>query len=258
MTQSSHLLRQILVKIEEFQNQGLQSLAVFDIDSTLFDVSPRVERILLDFAAEPAHRAKFPEQIQLFKDIRTHRKDWGFKHALERAGLDGHHPEFQETLREYWYQRFFSNDFLQYDLPYDGAVEYVNTVANLGAEVVYLTGRDVERMGSGSALTLKRAGFPLDDRQTRLVLKPEKTMDDAEFKTDWFSCIPPKQYAEVWFFENEPVNIHHLRQRHPEVKVVFFESTHAGKADPPEDIPKIMHFLLDSPVDSPLPDHGEN
>ncbi|WP_413290254.1 HAD family hydrolase [Bdellovibrio sp. HCB337] len=250
MTHSSHLLRQILVKIEEFQNQGQQSLAVFDLDSTLFDVSPRVERILLEFAADPVNQKRFPEQIPLLKDIRTYRKDWGFQNALQRAGLDGHHPELQEAVRDFWYTRFFSNEYLQYDLPYDGAVEYVNACANLGAEVVYLTGRDVHRMGSGSALTMKRWGFPLDDRQTRLVLKPHKSMDDAEFKTDWFAALPEKQYADVWFFENEPVNIHHLRAQLPHVNVVFFESTHAGKAAPPEDIPKIMHFLLDEQGDN--------
>lgn len=250
MTQSSHLLRQILVKIEEFQNQGQKSLAVFDLDSTLFDVSPRVERILLEFAADPAHQKRFPEQIQLFKDIRTYRKDWGFQNALQRAGLDGHHPELQEAVRDFWYTRFFSNEYLQYDLPYDGAVEYVNAIANLGAEIVYLTGRDVHRMGAGSALTIKHWGFPLDDRQTRLVLKPHKSLDDAEFKTGWFASLPDKQYADVWFFENEPVNINHLRKQLPHVNVVFFESTHAGKATPPEDIPKIMHFLLDDQGDN--------
>lgn len=249
MTQSRHLLRQILVKIEKFQNLGQKTLAVFDIDSTLFDVSPRVERILLDFAADPICCRRFPEQIKVLKDIRTRRQDWGFKNALERAGLDGHHPEFQEALRDYWHLRFFSNDYLQFDLPYDGAVEYVNTVANFGAEVVYLTGRDVERMGAGSALTLKHAGFPLDERQSRLVLKPHKSLDDAEFKTDWFATLPQNHYADLWFFENEPVNIHHLRKRLPEVNVVFFESTHAGKAAPPEDIPRIMHYLLGDDVD---------
>lgn len=250
MTQSRHLLRQILVKIEEFQNQGLKSLAVFDLDSTLFDVSPRVERIVLDFANEPEFQKRFPQHIDVLKNIRTHRKDWGFKNALERAGLDGKHPELQEALHNYWHKRFFSNEYLQYDLPYDGAVEYVNTVANLGAEVVYLTGRDVARMGPGSALKLKQTGFPLDDKQTRLVLKPNKAMDDAEFKTDWFVNLPPKQYEGLWFFENEPVNIHHLRQRLPNLDVVFFESTHAGKAPSPEDIPKIMHFLLDDTEES--------
>lgn len=256
MTQSRHLLRQILVKIEEFQNQGQKALAVFDIDSTLFDVSPRVERILLDFAADPLFCRKFPEQIKVLKHIRTYRQDWGFKNALERAGLDGQHPEFQEALRDYWYLRFFSNDYLQYDLPYDGAVEYVNTVANLGTDVVYLTGRDVERMGAGSALTLRQAGFPLDDLQSRLVLKPHKSMDDAEFKSEWFTSLPKEQYAEKWFFENEPVNIHHLRKRAPEVNIVFFESTHAGKAAPPEDIPRIMHYLLGEDLDEE--DSGED
>lgn len=249
MTQSRHLLRQILVKIEEFQNKGLKSLAVFDIDSTLFDVSPRVERIILDFADEPEFQKRFPKQIQILKNIRTHRKDWGFKNALERAGLDGHHSELQEALHDYWANRFFSNDYLQYDLPYDGAVEYVNAIANHGAEVVYLTGRDVARMGAGSALVLKQAGFPLDDQQTRLVLKPHRSMDDAEFKTDWFACLKQGHYADIWFFENEPVNIHHLRARQPQVNVVFFESTHAGKAPAPEDIPKIMHYLLDEVED---------
>jgi len=245
MTHSSHLLRQIIGKIEEFQNKGQKTLAVFDIDSTLFDVSPRVERILMEFASDPRHQALFPEQIQQLKDIRTHRKDWGFQNALQRAGLDGHHPELQEAIRHFWYQRFFSNEYLQYDLPYDGAVDYVNTLANLGSEIVYLTGRDLPRMGAGSALTLKHWGFPLDDRQTRLVLKPDKSLDDAEFKTGWFAQVPYEEYAEVWFFENEPVNIHHLRGQLPHVNVVFFESTHAGKATPPEDIPKILHFLLD-------------
>jgi len=250
MTQSCHLLRQILVKIEEFQNQGCRSLAVFDIDSTLFDVSPRVERIIQDFASETEFKNKFPEQIQILKDIRTHRRDWGFQHALERAGLDGRHSELQEALHNYWFPRFFSNDYLQYDLPYDGAVEYVNAVANRGGEIVYLTGRDVARMGSGSALTLKQAGFPLDDHQSRLVLKPHRSMDDAEFKTDWFANLPLNHYSDIWFFENEPVNIHHLRARQPQINVVFFESTHAGKAPAPEDIPKIMHYLIDEPEDS--------
>ncbi|HEY8269928.1 MAG TPA: HAD family hydrolase [Pseudobdellovibrionaceae bacterium] len=244
MTQSSHLLHQILVKIEEFQNQGLRSLVVFDIDSTLFNVSPRVEKILMDFAADPVHKVNFPKQVQILKNIRTQGNDWGFKNALERAGLDGHHPEFQDALHKYWYQRFFSNDYLHHDLPYEGAVDYVNAVVKRGAEVVYLTGRDIQRMGPGSVQTLKQVGFPLDERQTRLVLKPHKSLDDAEFKTDWFAGLPQDQYAKMWFFENEPVNIHHLRQRLPAVSVVFFESTHAGKALPPEDIPKIMDFLF--------------
>ena len=244
MTQSSHLLRQILVKFDSLQNQGQKSLAVFDLDSTLFDVSPRLQRILLDFAADVQNQKNFPEQIRLFEGIRTQRTDWGIKNALERAGLAEHGEEFQHAVRDFWHQRFFANEYLEFDLPYEGAVEYVNAVAKTGADIVYLTGRDVARMGGGSASTLQRWGFPLDGIQSTLVLKPQKEMDDAEFKTNWFATLPKQKYSEVWFFENEPVNIHHLRLQLPHVNVIFFESTHAGKANPPEDIPAIMHFLL--------------
>jgi len=253
MTRSSQHARkipkQILKKIESQRNLGQQCLAVFDLDSTLFDVSPRLLRILLDFAATPEYQKKFPEQIQLFKNIRTERQDWGIQNALERVGLDRHHPEFLEAVHDFWHERFFANEYLEYDLPYDGAVEYVNNIVSLGAEVAYLTGRDIPRMGAGTALVLKKWGFPLDDQQVQLILKPNKTLDDAEFKTNYFEQLPEGKYANIWFFENEPMNIHHLRHRLPEVEVIFFHSTHAGKAAPPEDIPRIMHFLLDETED---------
>lgn len=245
MTQSSHLLRQILARIESLHRLGKRSLAVFDLDSTLFDVSPRVQQILLDFAEEPAHQEKFANHLMALKNIRTERKDWGFQNALERAGFDGRHVEFEAAVRDYWHQRFFSNDYLQFDLPYDGAVDYVMDAANRGADIVYLTGRDVERMGAGSALTLKQWGFPLSDDKHRLVLKPEKSMNDAEFKTDWFRALSADEYEDIWFFENEPVNICHLKEHLPQIKVIYFDSTHAGKANPPEGIPTIVHFLMD-------------
>ncbi|WP_374031064.1 hypothetical protein [Bdellovibrio bacteriovorus] len=54
------MLEQILVNIQDLTKQGKTSLAVFDLDSTLFDVSPRLERILLDFAASPLNQKKIP------------------------------------------------------------------------------------------------------------------------------------------------------------------------------------------------------
>ncbi|WP_295904959.1 HAD family hydrolase [uncultured Bdellovibrio sp.] len=237
------MLSQILVNIQDLTKQGKKSLVVFDLDSTLFDVSPRVERILLDFAAAPINQKRFPEQVALFNKIKTMRTDWGIQNALQRAGLDGHHPEFQEAVREYWQKHFFSNHYLQFDNPYEGAIEFVQAVDQAKAEIVYLTGRDVERMGTGSVEILHQWGFPLHER-AKLVLKPHRSMDDAQFKTDYFVEAEKKDYAKIYFFENEPVNLHHLMQFCPHVEMIFFESTHAGKAEPPEDLPRIMNFLL--------------
>ncbi|ASD62755.1 hypothetical protein B9G79_03825 [Bdellovibrio bacteriovorus] len=237
------MLEQILVNIQDLTKQGKTSLAVFDLDSTLFDVSPRLERILLDFAASPLNQKKFPEQVALLKNIKTLRTDWGIVGALTRAGLDGHHPEFQEAVKAYWQKSFFSNHYLQFDAPYDGAVEFVNAVSDAGADVVYLTGRDVERMGGSSGEVIAQWGFPLNEK-AKLVLKPHRSMDDAKFKTDWFLDAEKKNYEAIYFFENEPVNLHLLAQHCPKVQMIFFESTHAGKAEPPADLPRIMNFLL--------------
>lgn len=237
------MLEQILGKIQELTQQGQKSLVVFDLDSTLFDVSPRLERILLDFAASPLNQKRFPEQIPLLKTIKTLRSDWGIKGALERVGLDGHHVVFQEAIKEYWLKSFFSNHYLQFDGLYDGALEFVKAVEKAGADIAYLTGRDVERMGTGTLEVLKQWDFPLSDKAT-LVLKPHRGMDDAQFKTDWFIEADKKNYTKIYFFENEPVNLHHLAQFCPHVEMIFFESTHAGKAEPPVDIPRIMNFLL--------------
>lgn len=245
MTQPSKLLSQILVRIQQASTQNMQTLAVFDLDSTLFDVSPRLQKIMTDFAENPENQKKFPESCQILKTVQTERTDWGIKNALIRAGLDGHHPDFHHALRDHWQSRFFSNEYLKYDLPYDGAQSYVSKLYQAGAEIVYLTGRDVARMGIGTVQTLKKWNFPIDLNKTGLILKPEKGMDDAKFKSDYFASLPEKKYQNIWFFENEPVNTNFVSECHKHVDIVFFDSTHSGKEDPHPHLPKIMHYLLD-------------
>lgn len=243
MARWAHMLEQILGNIRTITSQGQKSLVVFDLDSTLFDVSPRLERILLDFASFPVNQKRFPEQVSLLKKIKVLRQDWGIVGALTRVGLDDQHPEFQAAVRDYWQKNFFSNHYLHFDDIYEGALDFVQEVDKAGAEISYLTGRDVERMGPGSIEVLRNWEFPLHDT-AQLVLKPHRSMDDAQFKTDYFIEADKKGYSKIYFFENEPVNLVHLQQFCPHVEMIFFDSTHAGKAQPPPSLPSIMDFLL--------------
>lgn len=251
MTRPGQLLKKITQQIHDLQEQNALGLVVFDLDSTLFNVTPRLEKVLMDYAQVPLHQKKFPEQVRYFEKIKILKKDWGIKEILIRAGLDGHHHEFQESVRDYWVKHFFSNELLEQDIPYAGAVAFVQGLAASGAEIVYLTGRDVHRMGVGSKKTLLRWDFPLNEKEHRLVLKPHKSMHDGEFKKDWFLSLPQQKYQHIWFFENEPVNIHLIRQARPEVEIIFFDSTHSREALPPEDLPSILHFLLDDSEENP-------
>lgn len=244
MTQHRQYLEQIIQNIQLLNQQKAQALCVFDLDSTLFDVSPRLEKVLIDFANFPENQQKFPEQVPFLKDIKTYRSDWGIRNALIRAGLDGHHPEFQHAIKEFWVKTFFSNEYLDYDIPYEGAVEFVQRLNQLGADIVYLTGRDIKRMGPGSLSTLEKWKFPISENAL-LVLKPEKGMDDAQFKVDWFKALPENKYQKIYFFENEPVNINLLQKEKLDIEIFFFDSTHSGKQQVAEDLPRIMHFLIE-------------
>jgi hypothetical protein len=239
------ILQRILHLIQGPPQAGLSRLAVFDLDSTLFDVSPRLQRVLDDFAMDPIHRKMFPEVLSFFQGIRTHQTDWGVSHALKRAGLEQSSSEFKQTMQDFWRRTFFSNEYLHHDIPFEGAVDFVQTLAHAGVEIIYLTGRDKHRMGLGSPEVLRKWNFPLDGKNSHLVLKPHRGMDDAEFKRDWFLDLDKTRYEIIWFFENEPVNIHLIRDDIPEIDIIFFDSTHSGRALEPEDLPRIRHFLID-------------
>lgn len=244
MTQTK-LLRKILNETKDTSLQNGKSLAVFDLDSTLFDVSPRIQKVLWNFAHDAVFSERYPETVEILKNIRLEKKDWGIKQAVLRAGLGSHSAEFHEDLRGYWKKNFFSNSYLEYDKPYDGAVEFVRELQATGAQIVYLTGRDTFRMGEGSIKVLKKWAFPVGEDNAQLVLKPKAGMDDAQFKKDWFASQNLESYGHVWFFENEPANLWEIQKHLPKVQMIFFDSTHSGKAEPLPDVPTILHFLLE-------------
>jgi hypothetical protein len=239
---SKKYLKQVL---ETSKALGSKSLAVFDLDSTLFDVRPRALKVIQSFCELEEIQQRFPDSLELLKTVQLLASDWGLKPAVERAGLGSHSHEFHQALKNHWRQTFFTNEYLHHDIPYEGSVEFVQKLHAGGSLIVYLTGRDIERMGQGSQEVLQKWSFPLETPSAQLVLKPKKGMDDAQFKSDWFATLQTQDLHKIWFFENEPANIHLVRKCHSHVDVVFFESTHSGRAQPPIDLPTILHFLMD-------------
>ena len=230
-------LNEILKISRNLRDQNLRILAVFDLDSTLFNVSYRTQKILHEYAE------KF--QKTDLKNIQIQPEDWGIKEALYRAGysIENDHDFFIE-LRDFWRERFFSNDYIHYDIPYPGAIAYLIELAATGCEIKYLTGREQTKMAKGSEEVLKKWGFPLKPGQ--LILKPERTLDDALFKNDWFAQLDKHNYQKIYFFENEPININAVYKSCPEVEIIFIESTHARKEEVTAPIPRIKHYVRES------------
>ncbi len=244
-------LRQVLVKIEQQISSGRRPLIVFDLDSTLFNVSPRTAAIVADFIQSIESNSDLHEHAQILKKAQFLRKDWGLKESLLRLRAEFEDqskapfpPEFLEGLRHFWRARFFSNDYLVHDQPYEGAVEFAHRLEKVGCEIFYLTGRDVPSMGSGTEKIMVHWGFPRAVLNKTLFLKPDANRADETFKVEWFNSVQHKQ-DEVWVFENEPWNIQMLRAKYDYFNYVFFNSTHSRRVPEPLDVFVIEDYLLD-------------
>ncbi len=244
MKQAQHHCDLNLILKNAAKNHSI--VCVFDLDSTLFNVSYRTQKILNEFAE--AH------QPQL-KDVEILHTDWGLKESLARAGFDSEeHPEIHKHIKKYWMDRFFTNEYLHYDVPYLGATAFTQKLALKEFEIHYLTGRDVHRMGAGTEEVLLKWGFPL--KPHHLHLKPHRSMNDHEFKVNWVHHHFPvtdlkSKNQKLFFFENEPVNINALGQLRPDIQIVYLDTTHSRQETVSVPVITIQNFNFDSDKDSP-------
>lgn len=206
---------------------------IFDLDSTLFSVSPRTQFILRELSKREDFRARYAKEAEILGAIEILPTDWGLREALQRHPVSAS-VEFFKEVRNYWRKHFFSNHALAQDEIYPQANEYVQRLQELGAEILYLTGRAEDLMREGTIATLNKFGFPLED-EGNLIMKTTEAMTDESYKVTVLRDLSRK-FDYIWFFENEPLIIADVRRELPQVQVVFMDSTHARRAEPPHDL----------------------
>lgn len=236
---NTNTLDQVLSGAKKSLAQGITPKFVFDLDSTLFCVSPRTEFILKQYSQTPQVLNKHPEAAKKMQSIEALPVDWGIKTILNRHDVK-ESLAFFEATREYWIQHFFSSHHLDKDIPYKGAVEFVKYVHQLGIEVQYLTGRDQVRMKTGTLKSLSQHGLPLVD-SAHLNMKPDTSFEDTEYKLSVFQSWNDVDLSHVWFFENEPYIINRVKKQFPKIHLIYMDSVHSGRESAHKDIPKI-HF----------------
>lgn len=229
-----------LIEVSEFVRRevsaGEKVAVIFDLDSTLFCVSPRTQAILRKLGGEREFAAANAELSEILQNVEVLPTDWGIKSVLERSRAPGTMEVFKE-VRNFWRKHFFANHFLEHDTIYPSANEYVKHLAAMGADILYLTGRNQGSMFEGTVKMLKRWGFPY--HEGCLYMKPSDVQTDEGFKAEELARIAP-DYRHIWFFENEPLIIGLVRERLPaQVRIVFVDSVHSGRAAAPSDLPTI-------------------
>jgi hypothetical protein len=241
---SQNVLNRILSEATDAKTSRTPFLAVFDLDSTLFDLTIRMCRIVDAFADEPKNQHRFSKECAAIRNLPILASDWGLGEPLARIGLTREsNQEFYRELHEHWAACFFSDSFLHHDEPLPGAVSYVKKLRAVGAEIMYLTGRDVPRMLEGTKKSLRERGFPLDEAGIELRLKPVAEWDDAEFKVDVLR-ESAHRFGRIFLFENEPVNLNLVAEKLPDIELVYIDSCHSGREQVSTTLDSIKHFEI--------------
>ena len=223
---SRQALQDVLERASEVVADGRLPVAVFDLDSTLFNTAARHLQILRDFALD------VPQVAPLVSDIGLDEFGWSVSGPLRKRGF--HDTDVIESLHRFWFERFFTDAYVLHDKPAVGGPAFVQEFWNRGGLVYYLTGRDVHGMGTGTAKALLNAGYPYFCGRALLHLKPTFEEDDKRFKDQAIAQIRSYRGIVVATFENEPGNANLFHRAFPQAKHFLHGTVCAPDGEPPD------------------------
>jgi hypothetical protein len=220
------MLEHVLKRCESTRASLGRPCVVFDLDGTIFDNRPRSLAIYRELFATWKQQG-----ISLGSKTNDHASVSDLLY-LVRDSLMALGVTQEESLHHgeaFWKERFFSDEYQKHDVAVPGAVAFARACYERGANLVYFTGRDMPKMGVGSFVALRDAGFPIGVAGTELVLKPSFDIPDESFKRD--ACRQLTRLGTiVGSFDNEPGNCNLLREQFPEATHALVDTQHAPGA----------------------------
>jgi len=228
--------------VELRETDGPPPLVVFDLDGTLFDNRPRTLQILMEYADEVGDG--YPDVADCLTPLTTESIRYLLSDTLKECGLT--HAEVVRDVTHFWRDRFLSDEYVGFDVPQEGAAEYVNACYEAGANVIYLTGRDITGMLLGTVASLRDNGFPLGIAGVELVLKPDAGLGDEAFKRSVLPTLA-RSGEVVGVFDNEPANCNIAIAEYPDAEVALLETQKVpGAPECAEGVQHVTDFRIDN------------
>ncbi len=222
-------LQDVFTRIDAAVARGRLPVVVFDLDSTLFSTAPRNLRILQSYAE--AHGERWKGLREIVGRLTPEDMGWNVHEDLQRYGVND--LELLKEVKQWWFERFFTDEWLLHDEPVPGAPQYALDCHARGALLYYLTGRHAGGMEIGTVRSLRQSGFPFWRGRCVLHLKPSFEMADRAFKDDAVADIRSYQGEVVASFENEPGNANMFLQAFPEALHFLLDTIHSPGAEAP-------------------------
>ncbi len=226
-----------LVERAASPDAGHRQVLVFDLDGTLLDNRTRHLKIIAELA-EHWQQAQ-PEVAERLRAATIDHIAFQVTDSLRALGV--HDPQLHDDAEQFWFDRFFTDAYLRHDVALEGAVRFTQRCYQAGANLVYLTGRDVGNMSLGTFASLRDLGFPISQVGTELVTKPDFDTPDRVFKERIASQLE-RLGTVLAVFDNEPANCNTLLAACPGCTAALVHSNHAP--NPPELHPAVQ--VIDS------------
>ncbi len=221
-------MESLISRFDQAINGQKKPVLIFDIDSTIFNVSPRNQDIFDLFCS--IHKAKNPILLKISSSYQLKYTDWGLNPYLN---MIPNNDSLKKEAHSFWKNHFFSGTFLFSDKPYKGIIPLIKLLYSKNSLILYLTGRDDHRMRKATLLQLRHWGLPLDTEKN-LITKPHKKMNDGEYKNKALLRIFKIYFKHsIFFFDNEPSVLKHCL--FPELNnytPIFINSTHSARSKP--------------------------
>lgn len=217
-------------RVQQAAAKGERPVIVYDLDATLFDNRPRVMQIVADLLLTP-EAAAFPVEVRrAVGSISPRSMKYRLSDTLRDHGVED--EAAIEWFQNGWFEKFFTNEYVQFDLPTQGAVEFVKRLHEAGAVTLYLTGRDTPGMRDGTLAALKNHKFPMPDGdRVYLITKPTFEQSDMEYKQEVVEDVK-KLGTVVGVLDNEPKPMNVLAEAFPDAAHIFLDTMHSPDIEP--------------------------
>lgn len=212
------ILHAVLQRVQQTVAKGETPVVVVDLDDTALNPAPRTLRILKEFARQnPAILT--PHELSTIELLTPGQLGYSSTADLQARWRIAN-KTYLEGAQNYWWTKFFTNDYAVTDGAYPGSAAYVTSLKNAGATIVYLTGRHLggnrknvapgaepaveAGMRDGTLQSLAQNGLPVPyGKRVRLIMKPQFQTSDVEYKQGLLKEIEALG-VPVAVFDNEP------------------------------------------------------
>ncbi|MBS1260936.1 MAG: hypothetical protein MAG453_00253 [Calditrichaeota bacterium] len=224
----AQLHAELAERARDIFNAGRQlPIVIYDLGFTLFDSRPRVMKLLADLILSPDAAELADDVRAAVASIRPRMMQPELASTLAAAGVTD--EAAIAWLVEQHESKAATDQYVMFDLPTPGAVEFVKDLSKAGAMTVYLAGdRHIARARFGTERSISMYELPAPRGQVgALFIRDRDDQPELEFKRELLGPIG-ELGAVIAAFDNEPAAANLYADTFPDARTVLLDTFRAG------------------------------